>query len=61
MSDFMIVELDDRYEFGVPMLDGVLTNADCNNSKSCCDGVDNPRCSNWVDCGVCPTCPPKEE
>ncbi len=62
MSDFMIVELDDRYEFAVPMLDGDVINEDREHQKACC-GIDvqNTHCYNWVDCGTCPACLPKEE
>jgi len=55
MSDFLIVELDDRYEFGVGVIDDDVLgpNNSCNNP--CCGpetdntGCTNPGCS-------CPLC-----
>jgi hypothetical protein len=53
MSEFMIVELDNRLEFGMAVIDDdVLMTQD--NPTLCCNS--NAGCTNHVDCD-CPRCP----
>jgi hypothetical protein len=51
MSDFMIVELDNRLEFGLAVIDDDVL---LENPKVCCGGQNN-GCTNSVDCD-CPRC-----
>jgi hypothetical protein len=51
MSEFTIVELDNRLEFGMAVIDNDVLDA---NNPLCCGK--NSGCSNEVDCD-CPRCP----
>jgi hypothetical protein len=47
MSDFLVTELDDRFEFGVAIVDDDVLNSNdgpCNNTGSCCGS--NGGCTN---------------
>jgi hypothetical protein len=54
MADFLITELDDRLEAGVPMIPESNTIV-CLNQSVCCD-ENTDICTNQVDCG-CHGCP----
>lgn len=57
MSDFLITELDDRYELGVVVIDDDvlrLNTPGCQNTGKCCD-QNQGDCTNSAVC-KCPDC-----
>ena len=59
MSDFLITELDDRYEFGIVVIDDDVLRYDnegssCRNSGTCC-GSNQHNCTNIEVC-KCSSC-----
>ncbi|MBZ5724974.1 MAG: hypothetical protein LAP87_08260 [Acidobacteriia bacterium] len=58
MNSFLITELDDRYEFGIAVVDDDALSewhGSCSNTTACC-GTNN-SCTNSADCGCPGGCP----
>ena len=61
MSDFLITELDDRYEFGIVVIDDDVLRYDnegssCKNSGTCCGSNQPGNCTNSNNCSGSACC-----